>query len=125
MAKVSGFGGLFFRARDPEALGRWYREHFGINGPDSGPLWNQEAGPTVFAPFNDDTDYFGRREQAFMINFRVDDLDALLADLRAARVRMDEKVEEFSYGRFAWVYDPEDNKIELWQPIGEQPTGEG
>jgi predicted enzyme related to lactoylglutathione lyase len=120
--KISGIGGFFFRSRDPEALGRWYQEHFGINGPNSGPIWNQEAGPTVFSPFDADTDYFGRREQAFMLNFRVDDLDGLLADLRAANVPMDEKVEELSYGRFAWVYDPEGNKIELWQPLGEQPT---
>ena len=120
--KVSGFGGFFFRSRNPEALGRWYQEHFGISGPNSGAIWNQEAGPTVFSPFDADTDYFGRREQAFMLNFRVDDLDSLLADLRAANVRMDEKVEEVSYGRFAWVYDPEGNKIELWQPLGEQPT---
>ena len=119
--KVSGFGGFFFRSRDPEALGRWYQEHFGINGPSSEPLWHQEAGPTVFAPFDADTDYFGRREQAFMLNFRVDDLDGLLADLRAAGVRTDERVDEYSYGRFAWVYDPEGNKIELWQPLGEQP----
>jgi glyoxylase I family protein len=119
--KVSGFGGFFFRSRDPEALGRWYQEHFGINGPNSEAIWHQEAGPTVFSPFNEDTDYFGRREQAFMINFRVPDLDGLLADLRAANVRMDEKVDEYPYGRFAWVYDPEGNKIELWQPLGEQP----
>jgi glyoxylase I family protein len=119
--KISGIGGIFFRSRNPEALGRWYQEHFGINGPNSGAIWNQEAGPTVFSPFNADTDYFGRREQAFMLNFRVDDLDSLLADLRAANVPMDEKVDEYSYGRFAWVYDPEGNKIELWQPLGEQP----
>jgi predicted enzyme related to lactoylglutathione lyase len=122
--KVSGFGGLFFRSRDPGALGKWYQEHFGINGPGSDPLWHQEAGPTVFAPFDADTDYFGRREQAFMINFRVADLDGLLAELRAANVRMDEKIEEVSYGRFAWVYDPEGNKIELWQPLDDQPATE-
>ena len=120
--RISGIGGFFFRSRDPEALGRWYQEHFGINGPNGGTIWNQEAGPTVFAPFDADTDYFGRREQAFMLNFRVNDLDSLLADLRAANVPMDEKVDEYAYGRFAWVYDPEGNKIELWQPLGEQPT---
>ena len=116
MQKISGFGGFFFRARDPEALGRWYEEQFGINSMGSNEVWRQEAGPTVFAPFAADTDYFGRQEQAFMVNFRVDDLDAMLEQLRAAGVRIDETRMEESYGRFAWVYDPEGNKIELWEP---------
>ena len=116
MAKVSGIGGFFFRARDPQGLARWYEEHFGITPVDKGGGWRQEAGPTVFAPFSADTDYFGRQEQAFMLNFRVTDLDALLADLRAAGVPSDEAIHEHVFGRFAWVYDPEGNKIELWEP---------
>lgn len=120
--KTSGIGGLFFRARDPQALARWYEEHFGIAGPGSSGMWRQQAGSTVFAPFDADTDYFGSREQAFMINFRVIDLDGLLAELRAAGVRMDDRIDEYPYGRFAWVYDPEGNKIELWQEIAEQPA---
>jgi predicted enzyme related to lactoylglutathione lyase len=120
--KISGIGGLFFRARDPQALAKWYAEHFGIAGPGSNDMWRQQAGPTVFAPFDADTDYFGSREQAFMINFRVVDLDGLLAELRAAGVRMDDRIDEYPYGRFAWVYDPEGNKIELWQEIAEQPA---
>ena len=125
--KISGFGGFFFRARDPQALARWYEEHFRINLVDSNGGWRQEAGPTVFAPFPADTDYFGRPEQTFMLNFRVADLDALLADLRAADVRTDDTIAEHEFGRFAWVYDPEGNKIELWQPrdqgSGPQATG--
>lgn len=117
MQKALGFGGFFFRARDPEALGQWYEEHFGINSANSAEMWRQEAGSTVFAPFAADTDYFGRPDQAFMINFRVDDIDAMLEQLRTASVRIDETRMDESYGRFAWVYDPEDNKIELWQPI--------
>ncbi len=107
--------------RDPQALASWYEEHFGINLVDSDGGWRQEAGPTVFAPFPADTDYFGRPEQAFMLNFRVVDLDALLADLRAANVRIDDAIEEQGFGRFAWVYDPEGNKIELWEP-SDEPT---
>ncbi len=117
MQKVTGFGGFFFRAQDPNALSRWYEEQFGINAMNSGEIWRQEAGPTVFAPFEANTDYFGRQEQAFMLNFRVSDIDAMLDQLRAAGVRIDEARMDESYGRFAWVYDPEGNKIELWQPI--------
>jgi glyoxylase I family protein len=119
MQKVTGFGGFFFRARDPDALSRWYEEHFGINSLKSSEMWRQEAGLTVFAPFEATTDYFGRQEQAFMVNFRVNNLDAMLDQLRAAGVRIDEARMDESYGRFAWVYDPEGNKIELWQPIDE------
>jgi glyoxylase I family protein len=119
MQKVTGFGGFFFRARDPDALSRWYEEQFGINSLKSSEMWRQEAGLTVFAPFEATTDYFGRQEQAFMINFRVNDLDAMLDQLRAAGVRIDEARMDESYGRFAWVYDPEGNKIELWQPVDE------
>lgn len=117
MQKITGFGGFFFRSRDPEALSRWYDEQFGITAMNGPGMWLQEAGPTVFAPFDAETEYFGRREQAFMLNFRVADLDAMLEQLRAAGVRIDDERMDESYGRFAWVYDPEDNKIELWQPI--------
>jgi predicted enzyme related to lactoylglutathione lyase len=112
---VTGIGGLFFRARDPQALASWYQEHLGINTVESGP-WQQEPGPTVFAPFPTDTDYFGRAEQQVMINFRVENLAGLVEKLAAAGVRVD-RTESVEYGRFAWCYDPEDNKIELWEPI--------
>jgi predicted enzyme related to lactoylglutathione lyase len=125
MQKVSGFGGFFFRARDPEALSHWYENQFGINSMSSDAVWRQEAGPTVFAPFPSDTDYFGHHEQAFMINFRVNDLDAMLEQLQAASVRIDETRMEETNGRFAWVYDPEGNKIELWEPSDERTWEEG
>ena len=116
MPKISGLGGLFFRAQDPEMLARWYEERFGINSKDTGYIWFQEAGPTVFSPFPAETDYFGRREQAFMLNFRVTDVDDALEELRAAGVRIDDQRMDEPYGRFAGVYDPEGNKIELWEP---------
>jgi glyoxylase I family protein len=114
MARVTGFGGLFFRSKDSKALAVWYAEHLGINGME----WQQEAGPTVFAPFKHDTAYFDSHQQ-FMINFRVEGLDALLHKLAAAGVRIDENRMEESYGKFAWIYDPEGNKIELWEPAEE------
>ena len=115
MSNVTGFGGLFFRADDPDALSAWYEKHFNISSVQNG-LWIQKEGPTVFAPFKKDTNYFGSQEQQFMINLRVTDLDELLKELQAAGTRIDEKRQDEPYGRFAWVYDPEGNKIELWQP---------
>ena len=113
---VSGIGGVFFRARDPEALAQWYREHLDIPaGP--GP-WTQAAGPTVFAPFATDTNYFDRPEQQWMINFRVTDLDALITKLRAGgiEVKTDPEWDHPEVGRFARIHDPDGNPIELWQP---------
>lgn len=117
MERVSGIGGFFFRAQDPEALGAWYEANLGITGMASGP-WMQEGGMTVFAPFPADTDYFGRREQQVMLNFRVPDLDAMLAQLRAAGAIVEDVVVEESYGRFGYAVDPEGNRFELWQPLG-------
>lgn len=117
MEKVTGFGGFFFRARNPEALNEWYATMLGV-GPESGEdAWLQKAGQTVFQAFPADTDYFGRADQGFMLNFRVANLDALLEQLRQAGVRIDDNRMDESYGRFAWIYDPEDNKIELWEPM--------
>ncbi len=112
---VSGIGGIFFRSKDNKALAAWYEQHFGINDAKNYQPWQQEAGPTVFAPFKEDTDYFGRAEQQFMLNFRVTDIDKFIAQLKEAGVKIDEKRMDESYGRFAWVYDPEGNKIELWE----------
>lgn len=114
---MSGIGGLFFRAADPEALTSWYETHLGIAGVGSGGAWEQAAGPTVFAPFPADTDYFGRREQQFMLNFRVADLDAMLAQLRAAGAAVEDDVVDEPYGRFGYASDPEGNRFELWQPL--------
>ncbi|MGA8534544.1 MAG: VOC family protein [Candidatus Tumulicola sp.] len=113
---VTGIGGFFFRARDPQALAAWYRTHFGLTAPDEA-IWHQQAGPTVFAPFAADTDYFAADKQ-FMINLRVGDLDTLLADLRRAGIEVltDPSWNTPETGRFARVHDPESNAIELWEP---------
>ena len=119
MAKAVGVGGVFFKARDAKALSRWYETHLGIGGRVSDDALTFEgpaaAGMTVFAQFPADTKYFGDGPQQFMINFRVDDLDGLLAKLEAAGVRIDPKRQDESYGRFAWIWDGEDNRIELWE----------
>jgi predicted enzyme related to lactoylglutathione lyase len=115
--RITGIGGIFFRSKDQEALADWYEKHFGINSMKTGYIWNQEAGPTVFSPFPQNTDYFANDNQQFMLNFRVSNLDELLAELKTEGVVIDEKKMEESYGKFAWVYDPEGNKIELWEPL--------
>jgi predicted enzyme related to lactoylglutathione lyase len=119
MERVSGIGGMFFRARDPEALARWYSEHLGIDpvpSTDDERPWWQERGPTAFAPFPADTDYFGRPEQAWKLNFRVRDLDAMIAQLRGAGIDVTANPESYPIGRFASTTDPEGNPIELWEP---------
>lgn len=119
MSHVTGIGGIFFRAQDPVALGQWYLQYLGIALTPSDynqPVWTQEAGPTVFAPFPQDTEYFGRSTQQWMINFRVRDLDALVAFLRAGGLEVTVDPEKFPNGRFARLKDPEGNPIELWEP---------
>jgi predicted enzyme related to lactoylglutathione lyase len=116
MERVLGIGGYFIRAADPEALGAWYRDCLGLDADENG-LWNPDQGPTVFAAFESETDYFGSRSQGTMINFRVVDLDAMLAQLRAAGTDvLGEPQEMEGVGCFAWVADPEGNRIELSQP---------
>lgn len=112
MAKAVGIGGIFFRANGAEALAGWYETHLGITD-----LWAQEAGPTVFAPFKADTDYFAADKQ-WMINVRVDDLSALMIQLRAAGILIETRAEwdTAETGRFARIHDPEGNPIELWEP---------
>lgn len=120
MERVLGIGGFFIRARDPAALAAWYTGNLGIDTMDhtgSGAVWQQQAGPTVFAPFAHDTDYFGRPDQSFMLNFRVANLDEMLDQLRSAGVDVDERIEVMDgVGRFGWATDPEGNRFELWQP---------
>jgi len=120
MAKAVGFGGVFLKARDPEALSAWYATHLGIPTQDGGSLafdGPASAGMTVFAHFPNETKYFGDGPQSFMVNFRVDDLAQLLDQLTQAGVRIDPKRESYDYGHFAWIWDPEGNRIELWQPL--------
>ncbi|WP_431836819.1 VOC family protein [Cellulomonas sp. Y8] len=114
--RVLGIGGYFLRARDPEALTVWYRDLLGIED-DAHGLWHQEAGPTVFAAFDPDTDYFGSPQQQTMLNFRVRDLDAMLQQLRERGADVAAETQDMEgVGRFGWVTDPEGNRVELWQP---------
>ncbi|MCS5733481.1 VOC family protein [Herbiconiux daphne] len=116
MEHVLGIGGYFVRASDPEALGAWYRDCLGLDADEMG-LWQQSAGPTVFAAFEASTDYFGSRDQQTMLNFRVRDLDAMIAQLRAAGATVADETQDMAgVGRFGWVTDPEGNRVELWQP---------
>ncbi len=116
MEHVLGIGGYFIRAADPAALGAWYRDCLGL-GADEHGLWQQEPGPTVFTPFEAGTDYFGARSQQTMLNFRVRDLDAMLAQLRALGADVAEETQDMAgVGRFGWVTDPEGNRVELRQP---------
>jgi catechol 2,3-dioxygenase-like lactoylglutathione lyase family enzyme len=120
VAKAIGFGGVFLKARDPQALSAWYAKHLGIPEQDGGSLafdGPESVGMTVFAHFPQDTRYFGVGEQPAMVNFRVDDMDELLAGLEAAGVRIDPKREDHAYGKFAWIWDLEGNRVELWQPL--------
>jgi predicted enzyme related to lactoylglutathione lyase len=119
MEKVAGIGGLFFRAHDPKALANWYRENLGIGlTPTTGgeSVWEQEAGKTVFSPFPETSKYFGDPNKVWMVNFRVHDIDKMVAQLRAAGIEVKDPESYANIGRFARLHDPEGNPIELWQP---------
>ena len=121
MGRVTGIGGVFFRAKDPEALAAWYEGMLGVAqvpGDYDALPWTQQAGPTAFAPFPIDTDYFGNPQQAWMINFRVVNLDRMLAQLQEKGVEAKVDPEIYPNGRFARLHDPEGNPIELWEPKG-------
>src|SRR5437899_12415417 len=115
--KVTGIGGIFFRARDLAQMSAWYQDHLGICAEDGHAdfMWREherpgEIGRTVWSVFPADTDYFGPLRPAFMINYRVSNLERMLAQLRRKGVAV-EKVEDYEYGRFAWITDPEGNRI--------------
>ena len=120
MAKVLGIGGVFFRSDDPEGLGDWYKRWLGV--PVEHP-WGASFQPAdlpgkslgVWAPFERDTEYFAP-EKSFMFNLVVDDLDGALAQVKEGGAEVVEKIEEMEYGRFGWFFDPEGNKVELWEP---------
>lgn len=125
MKRVTGIGGIFFKARNPAALGEWYRTHLGIDVAEWGGAifrWQSPENPagegtTVWTIFSETSSKFAPSTSAFMINYRVDDLHALLAALRAEGCEVDENViDDSEYGKFGWVMDPEGNRIELWQP---------
>jgi catechol 2,3-dioxygenase-like lactoylglutathione lyase family enzyme len=115
--RVLGIGGAFFRSERPDELRAWYARHLGLElQPYGGVTFRAEAGDvTIWHAFEGDTEYFPR-EQAAMLNYRVRDLDAMLAQLRAAGVRVKDEVDDSEHGRFGWAWDPEGRLLELWQP---------
>lgn len=124
MKRVVGIGGVFIKAKNPETLRNWYRDHLGFNLEGwggavflpSGASDSVETEKTVWSLFPDESKYFAPSTQPFMINYRVDDLHGLIAQLRAEGCAVDEKVDDSEYGKFGWVMDPEGNRVELWEP---------
>lgn len=121
--RVTGIGGIFFKAKNPKALAQWYRDHLGLDVEKWGGVvfrWGRDnpagAGSTTWRPFAETTSYFAPSAAPFMINFRVENLHALLAALRAEGCAVDDQVDESASGRFGWVTDPEGNRVELWEP---------
>lgn len=128
MKRVTGIGGIFFKSKDPKALGEWYRTHLGIDVSEWGGAafsWNSEENPdgtgtTIWSPFKEDSTYFAPSTASFMVNYRVDDLEALLVVLRSEGVTVHGDMQESEHGKFGWVIDPDGNKVELWQaPAGQ------
>lgn len=132
LVRVTGIGGVFFKSDDPAKLMQWYRKHLGIEAEPYGGWsfqWREKRRPqrigyTVWSPFERGTNYFDPSEQPYMFNFRVADLKALLTQLRREGVHVIDEIQEFSYGKFGWIIDPEGRKIELWQaPDVDDPFG--
>jgi predicted enzyme related to lactoylglutathione lyase len=117
MERVTGIGGVFIKAEDPDGLYAWYEKHLGIKREPEGTVVFQDSkGITVWSLFPKTSKYFDPSQAQFMMNYRVENLDALLEALRAEGVEIDPHREDYDYGRFAWIMDPEGNRIELWEP---------
>ena len=126
MKRVTGIGGIFFKSEDPQKLREWYGNHLGLAITEWGSTfqWKDLAKPdtelparTEWSPFKNDTTYFSPSEKPFMFNYRVENLVELMKALREEGVTIVGEIEEFSYGKFGWIMDPEGNKIELWEPV--------
>ena len=120
--RVTGLGGFFFKTEDPKKAKDWYKNHLGLNTDDYGCTfwWKDEKGnkcSTQWSPFKNDTKYFEPSKKEFMMNFRVENLKELLEVLKGEGVTVVGEMEEYEYGKFGWILDPEGNKIELWEPI--------
>jgi predicted enzyme related to lactoylglutathione lyase len=129
MKRVTGIGGIFFKAQDPKSMKQWYREHLGIDAGDYGATFDwrdnddpTKSGQTAWSLFPHDTKYFDPSKSSFMINYRVADLEGLLAALKEEGVEVSE-IQSEGYGKFAWISDPEGNRIELWEPTEDHPDG--
>ena len=123
MKRVTGIGGIFFKAQDPTSLKQWYNTHLGIDAGQYGATFewrdkddSTKSGQTVWSPFPADTNYFAPSTKPFMINLQVENLDEILTQLKAEGVDVDPKVESYDYGKFGWIMDPEGNRVELWEP---------
>ena len=122
MKRVTGIGGIFFKSADPKTLSAWYAKHLGLDVTSWGGAlfrWGgegSETGTTVWSPFAQDTTYMQPSEASFMINYRVDNLDELLAALKDEGCNVVDKTDSSEQGKFGWVIDPEGNKVELWEP---------
>lgn len=124
MKKVTGIGGIFFKSQDPDAMKKWYSDHLGLPVDPYGATfeWRQDDDPskkgtTIWSPFKESTKYFEPSTRDFMINYRVENLEALVAELKAAGVTILDDIQSYDYGKFVHVLDPEGNKIELWEPV--------
>jgi len=124
--RITGIGGVFFKTADPAAMRKWYADHFNLQSDQYGHAftWKKPENPekngyTAWNPFDAKSDYFKPSDQKYMINYRVENLEALIEDLRAKSVTIVGEIETFDYGKFGWVLDPDGNKIELWEPIDE------
>ena len=129
MKRVIGIGGIFFKAKNPKTLAKWYQEHLGVPIDESfggyAFRWDEarerpDKGYTIWSPFKEDTDYINPSDKDYMFNFIVDDLEALMATLRTEGVEQVDEVMDSEFGKFAWIMDPEGNKVELWEPKGEE-----
>ena len=124
--RITGIGGVFFKSKNPEAMRSWYNEKFGLKSDQYGHafVWKtiddpQKNGYTAWNPFDEKSTYFEPSDQKYMINYRVENLEELLAELKDSGVQVVGEIEKFDYGKFGWVLDPEGNKIELWEPVDE------
>jgi predicted enzyme related to lactoylglutathione lyase len=119
--KVTGIGGIFFKSKDPKATKNWYSKHLGLNNDQWGSTfwWKDKEGndcSTQWSPMKEDTDYYEPSKKEFMVNYRVENLEELLEELRKEGVEIVGEMQTFDYGKFGWILDPEGNKIELWEP---------
>lgn len=124
MKKVTGIGGIFFKSKDPDTIKKWYQDHLGlpVNPYGASFEWRQEVDPskkgtTIWSPFKESTQYFDPSEKPFMINYRVDNLEALVEELKKEGVTILDEIATYDYGKFIHILDPEGNKIELWEPV--------
>jgi len=124
MKKVTGIGGVFFKSKDPKAINEWYKTHLGFDTSPYGTTFEwrdsedpSKKGTTVWNPFKEETKYFEPSAKEFMINYRVENLEALVVELKKEGVTIVDQIETYDYGKFIHIMDPEGNKIELWEAI--------